>query len=187
MMTRMRRVNASFVGGTPDSSFSEGLTDLFVSPEVIEDIRAFAYQPMNTRGVPDSAESTAVPLPDSVRSEIYNNAGTSEIYGVNITEIMELGVSKKYNVLFDQFDGGTIFTGGATSANTEIVVGVDSSKGSFIRAIAQNSDTGSSFTAIPDDQYTSRHDKVGFYGSLEEGRVCVDARAIVGLHVRQSA
>jgi hypothetical protein len=186
MMTRMRRINASFAGGTPDSAFSEGLTDLFVSPEIVEDIRAFAYQPMNTRGVPDSSESTAVPLPDSVRSEIYNNAGTSEIYGVNITEILELGVSKKYNVLFDQFDSSIFGAGSRTSANTEIVVGVDGSKGSFIRAIAQNSDTGSSFNAIPDDQYSARHDKVGFYGSLEEGRVCVDARAIVGLYVKQS-
>lgn len=186
MMTRMRRINASFAGGTPDSAFSEGLTDLFVSPEIVEDIRAFAYQPMNTRGVPDSTESTAVPLPDSVRSEIYNNAGTSEIYGVNITEILELGVSKKYNVLFDQFDSSIFGSGSRTSANTEIVVGVDGSKGSFIRAIAQNGDTGSSFNAIPDDQYSARHDKVGFYGSLEEGRVCVDARAIVGLYVKQS-
>ena len=186
MMTLNKRLNQSFVNGTPDDVYSAGITDLYVSPEIVEDIRAFAYQPMNTRGVPDSGESTAVPLPDSVRSEIYNNAGTSEIYGVNITEILELGVAKKYNVLFDQFDDAIFGAGSRTSSNTEIVVGVDGSKGSFIRAIAQNSDTGSSFSAIPDDQYSARHDKVGFYGSLEEGRVCVDARAIVGLYVKQS-
>ncbi len=186
MMTRMRRVNASFAGGTPEAAFAEGLTDLFVSPEIVEDIRAFAYQPMNTRGVPDSTESTAVALPDSVRSEIYNNAGASEIYGVNITEILELGTSKKYNILFDQFDSSVFGSGSRTSSNTEIVVGVDASKGAFIRAIAQNADSGSSFNAIPDDQYSARQDKVGFYGSLEEGRVCVDARAIVGMYIKQS-
>jgi hypothetical protein len=186
MMTRMRRVNASFAGGTPEAAFAEGLTDLFVSPEIVEDIRAFAYQPMNTRGVPNSDESTAVALPDSVRSEIYNNAGASEIYGVNITEILELGVSKKYNILFDQFDSSVFGASSRTSSNTEVVVGVDASKGAFIRAIAQNSDSGSTFSAIPDDQYSARQDKVGFYGSLEEGRVCVDARAIVGMYIKQS-
>ena len=186
LMTRMRRINTSWAGGTPDPSFSEGLTDLFVSPEIIEDIRAFAYPPMNTRGVPDSTESTAVPLPDSVRSEIYNNAGASEIYGVNITEVVELGTAKKYNILFDQFDSSVFGTASRTSSNTEVVVGVDASRGAFIRAIAQNSDSGATFNAIPDDQYSARHDKVGFYGSLEEGRVCVDARALVGMYIKQS-
>lgn len=186
LMTRMRRISASWAGGTPDTGYSEGLTDLFVSPEVIEDIRAFAYQPMNTRGVPNSDESTAIPLPDSVRTEIYNNAGTSEIYGVNITELLELGTAKKYNILFDQFDSSVFGSGSRTSSNTEVVVGVDASKGSLIRAIAQNSDSGATFTAIPDDQYSARHDKVGFYGSLEEGRVCIDSRALVGMYIKQS-
>ena len=40
------------------------------------------------------------------------------------------------------------------------------------------------FTALPDEQfnmYGSRVEKTGFYGFLDEGRICIDARAIAGL------
>ena len=51
----------------------------------------------------------------------------------------------------------------------------------FVRPVARNSETGATFTALPDDQYATRQDKIGFYGGIEEGRVLLDARAIVGL------
>jgi hypothetical protein len=130
-----------------------------------------------------------VPLPDSVRTDIFNAAGAAEIYGVNIVELNELGSGKKYNQLFDQFDSGAIAPNGTNTASTfteaddELCVGIDNSKGAFIRALAQNADSGATFTADPDDQYVQRAEKIGFYGSLEEGRVCIDGRAIVGLLV----
>ena len=189
LMTLNKRINQSWAGGTPDAAYSAGITDLYVSPEVKEQVRAFAYQPMNTRhGAVTSSGASSVALPDSVRSEIYNNAGTSEIFGVNIVELNELGVGQKYNTLFDEFDSGNV--GPHSSAGTadsftgsddELLVGVDNSKGAFVRALAQNSDSGASFTAQPDDQYVQRQEKLGFYGALEEGRVCIDSRAVVGL------
>jgi len=178
LMTRVRRINTSFNGGTPDNLDAQGLTDLFVSPEIVEQIRAFAYQPMNTRAVPNTDESTALPLPDSVRDEIFRNAGAQEIYGVNIHELLEFGDAKKYNTLFDTF-----YTGSFTGATDQIVVGIDMSRGAFVRLIERNADTGDTFVALPDDQFPSRADKVGWYGSLQEGRVCVDARAVAGLIV----
>jgi hypothetical protein len=71
---------------------------------------------------------------------------------------------------------------GATGVD-EVLVGVDNSKGAFVRALAQDSDTGDTFTTAPDDQFTQRNERIGFYGSLEEGRVCIDSRAVVGLVV----
>ena len=194
LLTVNRRINESFANGSPDPAFSQGITDLYVSPEVKEQIRAFAYQPMNTRaGTETTSGATAVPLPDAVRADIYANAGTSEIFGINIVELNELGVGKKYSTLFDTFDDGNIAPNGATThttgahgwsaANDEIAVGIDNSKGSFIRALAVNADSGSTFTAQPDDQYVQRQEKLGFYGSLEEGRVCIDARSVVGLAI----
>ena len=194
LLTLNKRINESFANGTPDSAFSNGITDLYVSPEIKEQVRAFAYQPMNTRaGTETTSGATAVPLPDSVRSDIYNNAGTSEIFGINIVELNELGVGKKYSTLFDTFDSGNIAPNGATTHATgahawsaaadEIAVGVDNSKGSFIRALAINADSGSSFTAQPDDQYVQRQEKIGFYGALEEGRICIDSRSVVGLTI----
>jgi hypothetical protein len=55
------------------------------------------------------------------------------------------------------------------------------SKGAFIRPVAQQSETGGTFNAQADDQFAQRSDKVGFFGKVEEGRVCLDARAVVGL------
>jgi hypothetical protein len=186
LMTLNRRLNESFANGTPDSAFSNGVTDMYVSPEIVEQIRAFAYQPMNTRhGIVTTEGASSVALPDSVREGIFRSAGMQEIYGVNIVELNEFGLSKKYNTLFAEFasgniapDGGAFATGGE-----ELLVGVDNSKGAFIRPVAQLSESGDTFVAIPDDQWVSRSEKVGWYGSLEEGRVCIDSRAIVGIVV----
>ena len=193
LMTLNKRINQSWAGGTPDAAYSAGITDLYVSPEIKEQIRAFAYQPMNTRAGSTgsgSDTSTSIALPDSIRTDVFNQAGMQEIYGVNIVELNELGIGQKYNTLFDEFDSGSIGPNASSGAHAaslaaddELLVGVDNSKGAFVRAIAQDSDTGDTFTTQPDDQFTQRNERIGFYGSLEEGRVCIDARAIVGLIV----
>ena len=192
LMTLNKRLNESFANGTPDNAYSNGITDLFVSPEIMEQVRAFAYQPMNTRhGKVTTSGATAVPLPDSVRTDIYNAAGASEIYGVNIVELLELGSGKKYNKLFDEFsplgnfapDGVAGTAAAFAEGDDEILVGVDNSRGAFIRAVSVVSETGATFDAVPDDQFVQRSEKIGFYGSLEEGRVCLDGRAVQGIVV----
>ena len=189
LMTRIRRINEAFADGTPDPAYSQGVTDLYVSPEIMQNIRSFAYQPMNTRAAVGTADkdSTGLALPDNVRSDIYNAAGTQEIYGINIVELNEFGVSKKYNTLFDTFATSAAIDGPAGSdfatGTDQILVVIDNSKGAFVRPIATNADSGSSFNASPDDQYHARAEKIGFYGALEEGRACIDARAVVGITV----
>ena len=190
LMTLNKRINSSWADGTPDAAYSSGVTDLYVSPEIKEQIRAFAYQPMNTIQAPSGTSS--VPLPDNIRTDIFNAAGMQEIYGVNIVELNEFGTSQKYNDLFKEFAGTNVIGPTAAgwsadalgaSADDEVLVGLDNSKGAFVRALAQDSETGDTFTTAPDDQFTQRNERIGFYGSLEEGRVCIDARAIVGLVV----
>lgn len=183
VMTRMKRINSAWNGNnadsTPSSAFSKGITDLYVSPEVMQAIRAFAYQPVSITTTADTVPSTATNLPESARDEIYRNAGMQSIYGVNLVELLELrgdGTAGKYNTLFKSFYSGTF-----TAANDTLCVGVDNTKSAFIRAVATASDSGATFTALPDDQFNQRADKIGFYGSLEEARVCIDARAVVGV------
>ena len=185
LMTRIKRLNESFANGTPDVAYSNGITDLYLSPEMMQQVRSWAYQPMNTRGVPDSNESTALALPDNVREGIYRQAGLQEIFGVNLVELNEFGVSKKYNTLFDAYDTGNISPDGGAfaTAGEEILVGVDNSKGAFIRPVAQQHESGGQFVTFADDQWSVRSEKVGFYGFLEEGRVCIDSRAVVGIVV----
>ena len=190
LMTRVKRINESWAGGTASDPYSTGLTDLYVSPEIKEKIRAFAYNPLNTVGgirtvTSSGASESAIALPDGMREEIYRNAGMQEIYGVNIIELIELGLDKKYNVLFDSYISETATLGGTafSPGNYQILVGVDNTKGALIRAVSTSSETGSQFNVQPDDQFLQRTDKAGFYGSLEEGRICIDARALSGIIV----
>ena len=192
LMTLNRRINEAWAGGTPEASYSNGITDLYVSPEIKEQVRSFAYNPLNTKN-PSVADNAAgnVALPDNMRADIYRAAGMQEIYGVNIVELLELGNGKKYNKLFNEFTpGGNIAPSATigspetwTEAHDEILVGVDNSRGAFIRAVSVVSETGATFDAVPDDQFVQRSEKIGFYGSLEEGRVCLDGRAVQGIVV----
>jgi len=169
LLTLVKRINTSYAGTTTADVY--GVTDLFVSPEVKADIRKFAY---------NNVTNNTTDLPAGVREEIYRNAGAQEIFGIAIHELVELGVDKKYNKLFAEFKGSGPLTSFASNAD-QILVGVDLTKDSFVRPVARNAETGGTFTAQPDDQFLARADKMGFYGSLEEGRVCLDGRAVAGI------
>ncbi len=185
LMTLVKRINTSFANGTPANFDSKGLTDLFVDPETMANVRGFAYNPVNNIG---SVSTGPVALPDNIRQEIFRSAGMSEIFGVVLHELIELGDGKKYNTLFTELAAASSVTipgggGGTFDSTDKILVGVDLSREAFIRPVARQADGGGTFTALPDDQFVARQEKTGFYGYLEEGRVCIDARAVVGIAV----
>ena len=183
LITLHKRINQSYAGGTPQSVFSNGPTDLFISPEIEQEIRGMAYNPQNTTAVPNTDESTALGLPDAVREEIYRNAGTSSIYGKNFTTLNELGNSQKYNILFGQYAPAGIAVGGGTFSTSadEVIVAIDLSKGAFLRPV--KSDGSANVVVQPDDQFLARSEKVGFYTGLEEARCAIDGRAISAIIV----
>lgn len=186
LILRNKRINVSFAGGSPSDYSAKGVTDLFVSPEIKAQIRAFSFNPIfPTSGVTQSQ------LPNDVRQQIFNAAGTESLFNVSINELIELGVGQKYNSLFSAFaasnsyskiDGSTS-AGVFASATSQILIGLDLSRDSFIRPVSTNADSNGQFFVAPDDQFVNRSDKVGFYGFLEEGRICIDARAITGIIV----
>jgi hypothetical protein len=190
-ITLLKRLNSAYNGTTPVGNEGRGLTDLYVSPEIMEQIRGFAYNPVNSKqGI--SSNATGIPLTDSVRERIFNAAGMTDIWGVTLHELLELGVGGKYNVLFDEIAGTKKFAkpgedtntlGSAFASTDEILIGIDRSRRSFIRTLAVNAETGGSFNLRPDDQFLARSGKVGFYGGLEEGRVGLDAKAVAGIIV----
>lgn len=201
LFTLIKRIYGSWNGGTPAAgSRARGLTDIVVSPEIVQELRALAYNPINTRGGVAVAGAdasnggvTAIALPDAQRQAIYSNGGIPEFYGVNIMEISELGIGYKYNDLFDFFAGSTTYpdhgqTGGAAAAfngsTEEIVLGLDlGSMQSLVRPVAVDAENGSEFRVSPDDQFLVRAGKVGFYGALEEGRLILDDRVLTGVIV----
>lgn len=188
LMTRLTRIGESFAGGSPASGDSFGLSDLYVSPETMERIRSISYQNISTDGSAHSVSRVVDNVPDSVKEDIWRSAGMASIWGVSLHQLLELGVGHKYNVLMDDFAGAVLDVDGLNSVASnftsthDLAIGIDASKGAFVRVIARNADTGATFTALPDDQWNlNRLDKAGFYGSMEEGRVCIDARAVHGV------
>ena len=186
LMTRSKRLNESYSGNTAVAPYSNGITHLYISPEMKEKIRAFAFNPLRTHDGATVNNSQAVP--DSVREQIFRSAGSEELFGIKLIELIELGIDKKYNILFNQMIGSNTLPGGGSGnfaqGDDEILVGIDQSRGAFIRPVARQAESGGTFTSLPDDQFAvNRVDKVGFYGFLEEGRVCIDSRAVAGLAV----
>jgi hypothetical protein len=189
LITKARRINHAYSDGTPVVPYSKGVTDLFVSPEVMAQIRAFAYNPMNTKvGVAAGTAgagyaATAIPLPDAIREGIYRSAGTQEIFGINLTDLNELGTSGKYNTLFSLNATGNIAPGGGTFVNgtNQVLMGIDLTKKAFIRGVETNSDTGGTVTVQMDDQFPLRAERVGFWARVTEGRILCDSRATISL------
>lgn len=191
LITRCKRISASFSGGTPVGGAKVGITDLMVSPEMVQELRAMAYQPVNTRsGAVTTSGATSIAAPDELRSQLYSAAGLPSFYGINIIEILELGVGQRFNKIFDAMvtaNNATVIGGGNSGtfsqANDEILIGIDRSRESLVRPVVLDEGSSAEFSIMVDDQFTVRQNKVGYYGKLEEGRVCLDDRALVGIVV----
>jgi hypothetical protein len=180
LFTLAKRINTSFSGGTPTNRASRGVTDLLVSPEIVQELRAMAYNPINTKASPAGGTGNdGIAAPESMRTDIFNSAGIPEFYGVSIMEMNELGVDQKFNTVFDHVSSIAYpaFSGNAQ----EIIIGLDRSRESLVRAVATDADSGSEFSLTADDQYSIRQNKIGYFGSLEEGRMVLDNRALVGI------
>tara|TARA_Y100000361_G_scaffold142051_1_gene147700 strand:- start:6482 stop:7639 length:1158 start_codon:yes stop_codon:yes gene_type:complete len=191
LMTLAKRINTSWIGGTPTTR-TRGITDIVCSPEVVGSIRAMAYNPVNTTaalGEAAAAEnSNGLAAPEQLRSELYQNAGLDSFMGVNILEFNEMGKGQKFNTIFDTAAGSATYKtfGGARNAafagaSDEIIVGVDRTRDSLMRVIATDPDSNSEMNLIADDQYSVRQNKIGYYGQIEEGRVVLDNRVLLGL------
>ena len=199
LLTLSRRVFTSFTGGTmPTGQAGMGVTDLMISPEIEEELRAMAYNPINTKGnaiagntvTQDTAFVTA---PDAVRVGLFNGGGVSSFYGVNLMVFNEFGKTRKFNKIFETVANGISYTKADgtgsdtfTDSTDELILGINRNRESLIRAIAVDSETGSEFSLVADDQYSIRQGKIGYFGSLEEGRMVLDNRALFGKIVYSS-
>lgn len=179
LMTKIKRLNSSWANGSPAGRGS-GLTDLFLSPEAMEEIRKMTYNPMNVSAIPDTNESTALGLPEEMRMEVYRSGGLASIYGKTLHELNELGVGQVYNELIRRNYTQTADGPAWTTATDEIILGIDASVGAFARCINAD-ENNATFQMLADDQHFNRSDKMGYYGSQEEGWVVGNDKAIVGI------
>lgn len=185
IITRAKRINTAWNKGTPEGG-RRGITDIMVSPEAVKSLREMSYNPVNTKG-----SNTDIAATDSVRTSVFNaGGGLPDFYGISIMEVNELGSGQKFNTVFDTVAGATSYskadgTGGAVfngaAGQDEIMIGLDRGRDSLVKVIAVDEENGSEFSLQADDQYVARQNKIGWYGGLEEGRMVLDNRALMGL------
>lgn len=192
LITKSKRINSSFNGGTPVGGVKSGITDLLVSPEMVEQLRSMAYNPINTIDADggDAENNAGQIAPDVLRQELFSAAGLPSFYGINIMEINQMGIDQTFNKLFAAVvtaEGATVVGGGNTGTfaqgSDEIVIGIDRSKDALIRPVVIGEGSPSELQVLVDDQFSVRQNKIGYYGKVEEGRICIDDRALIGLAV----
>lgn len=150
MMTAMTR-NA---GGNGQAG---RLTDLYMSMEAVEDIRAW-----------DISE-----IDDVTRREILNSAGSNmlSLYGVRHHAMTEYGVGQEYQNYLTTVLGRSVTAVDAT--DQEFVVGLDlSTNDSFVQPIRQELQTF-------EDPALHRQQRAGFYGWMEHGFAVLDNRRLL--------
>ena len=152
MQTVMRRNS----GGNSASAGRGRLTDIYLSPEALEDIRNW--------GIDQIDEVT--------RREIYNAAPdgsvVTRVFGVNLHDLDELGEGQQYQNFFVNDLGGAVQT-----SDVELVVGLDQSMNdSFVMPVKQQ-------LQVFEDPTLHRQQRAGYYGWAELGFGVLDNRRII--------
>jgi len=151
MKTVMRRN-----GGGNSVTAPGRLTDLYMSPEAIEDIRNWGIDQLD----------------DVSRREIYvasdNGPQLTRVFGVNLHDLFEFGDGQEYQDYFLNDLGGSI-----EASDVELVVGIDqSANDSFVMPIKKE-------VEIFEDPALHRHQRQGYYGWAEMGFGVLDNRRII--------
>jgi hypothetical protein len=152
MQTVMRR-NA---GGNTGSSNRGRLTDLYVSPEALEDVRNWGLDQID----------------EVTRREIYTasegGAPITRIFGVNLHDLDELGEGQEYQEFFK-----SDLSGALQGTDDELVVGIDqSANDSFVMPIKQQLE-------VFEDPTLHRQQRAGYYGFMELGFGVLDNRRLL--------
>ena len=138
-------------------------------------MREMAFNPINTATGPTNTATPGMAT-DEVRNKLFNASGDMpNFFGVSLQEIWQLGPGRQFTEIWKGLSGNT--------TDTDLVVAMNTNRDSLLKVIATDSESGSEFTLLADDQYSIRQQKIGYYGSLEEGRVVLDSRVILGTRI----
>lgn len=144
-------------GGGNSVTATGKLTDIFLSPEAIEDIRNWG---------PDQVD-------EITRREVYqsgdNGSPITKIFGVRLNGLFEFGDDQEYQTFFTSDLGGSL----GPNSDVELIVGLDlSSRDSFVMPIKQELE-------IFADETLHRSQRAGYYGWMELGFGVLDNRRVI--------
>jgi hypothetical protein len=151
MKTVMRRN-----GGGNSVTAPGRLSDLYLSPEAIEDIRNWGIDQLD----------------EVSRREIYvaNDDGPAltRVFGVNLHDVFEFGDGQEYQKYFTSDLGGSL-----ASSDVELVIGLDQgANDSFVMPVKKQ-------VEIYEDEGLHRHQRQGYYGWAEIGFGVLDNRRVL--------
>ena len=151
MKTVMRRN-----GGGNSVTAPGRLSDLYLSPEAIEDIRNWGVDQLD----------------EVSRREIYvaNDDGPAltRVFGVNLHDVFEFGDGQEYQKYFTSDLGGSL-----ASSDVELVIGLDQgANDSFVMPVKKQ-------VEIYEDEGLHRHQRQGYYGWAEIGFGVLDNRRVL--------
>lgn len=152
MQTVMRRNS----GGNSASVGRGRLTDMYVSPEALEDVRNWGLDQVD----------------EVTRREIYTasegGAPITRIFGVNLHDLDELGEGQEYQNFFGNDLGGAV-----QASDLELVVGLDqSTSDSFVMPMKEQ-------LQVFEDPTLHRQQRAGYYGWAELGFGVLDNRRVI--------
>jgi hypothetical protein len=151
MKTVMRRN-----GGGNSVTAPGRLTDMYTSPEAIEDIRNWGVDQLD----------------EVSRREIYvaNDDGPAitRVFNVNLHDLFEMGDNQEYQDYFVNDLGGSI-----QGSDVELVIGLDQGNSdSFVMPVKKQ-------VEIFEDEALHRHQRQGYYGWAEIGFGVLDNRRVL--------
>ena len=151
MKTVMRRN-----GGGNSVTAPGRLTDMYCSPEAIEDIRNWGVDQLD----------------EVSRREIYTStdegAPLTRIFGVNLHDLFEFGDSQEYQTYFTSDLGGSLQT-----SDVELVIGLDQgANDSFVMPVKKE-------VEVYEDESLHRLQRQGYYGWAELGFGVLDNRRVL--------
>lgn len=152
LKTTMRRSG----GGNLSSMNQIKLSDLFVSPESMEDIRTWDLTQID----------------DVTRRQVFlaeNDGGLSNIFGVDLHELDELGENQSFQTYY------TSLGGSLNGSDTELVIGLslnDVAGSSFVMPVRER-------LQIFEDEMLHRQRRQGYYGWQEHGFAILDNRRVI--------
>ena len=144
-------------GGGNSVTATGRLTDLFLSPEAIEDVRNWGIDQLD----------------EVSRREVYQSADSgaplTRIFGVNLNGLFEFGDGQEYQTFFTSDLSGSL----GPNSDVELIVGLDlNARDSFVMPVKRE-------VEIFEDEALHRSQRQGYYGWAEIGFGVLDNRRIL--------
>ena len=144
-------------GGGNSVTATGRLTDIYLSPEAIEDVRNWGVDQLD----------------EVSRREVYQSADSgaplTRIYGVNLNGLFEFGDGQEYQTFFTSDLGGSL----GPNSDVELIVGLDlNARDSFVMPVKRE-------VEIFEDEGLHRSQRQGYYGWAEIGFGVLDNRRVL--------